>query len=261
MPEMPELLALLKAGVHFGHQQSKWHPKMAPFIFGVRNGVHVINLEKTAEYLKAGCDAVREVVAEGGVVLFVGTKRQAVKIVRKHAESCLMPYVNERWLGGTLTNFGVVHGLVKKLLQLEDQEKNPDYEKKYTKWERQMFSEEQERLQHMVGGIRTMTRLPQMVFVLDIKEEKTAIAEAHKVRIPVIAVCDSNANPEIVSYPIPANDDATKAIDLVAGLIAQSVNEGRAEQAARAAQKEKEKEMKKVKSDKQKEPVKSTDDG
>ena len=226
MPDIPELLTMLKAGVHFGHRESKWHPKMAPFIFTVRNGVHIIDLEKTAEYLKKALNVVRDTVARGGIILYVGTKKQAAPVIQRYAEEAGMPYVVERWLGGTLTNFDVINGLVKKLIFLEEKEQDPDYEKKYTKKERLDFMGERERLEKMVGGLRKLDRLPDLVYIMDIKEEKTAVLETIRRGIATVAVCDTNVNPERVTYPIPANDDATKSISLITRLITEAAKEG-----------------------------------
>lgn len=245
MPKIPELLLMLKSGLHFGHRESKWHPKMEPFIFTVRNGVHIIDLERTVESLKKSLDFVTNTVAKGGTILFLGTKRQAAPIVRKYAEEAGMPYVTERWLGGTLTNFSVIQSLVKKLKKLEDQEKSDDYEKKYNKKERLDFHNEIERLEQMVGGLRDMQKQPDALFVLDIKEEKTAIREANRMNIPTVAVVDTNANPETVTFPIPANDDATKAIDMLTKLFGEAVKEGMEKRAVEGGDTKKEVESKK----------------
>lgn len=226
MTEIPELLKMLKAGVHFGHRESKWHPKMAPFIFTSRGGVHIIDLEKTVESLKSALDLLRDVVAKGGTVLFVGTKKQAAPILEKYAKEVGMPYVSVRWLGGTLTNFKVIIGLVKKLQQYEEQESADDYEKKYTKKERHDFSVDKERLETMVGGLRGLEKLPDVVYIIDVKAEKTAVREAKRKGITTVAVCDTNVDPSDISYPIPANDDATKSIEMITGLVAEAVREG-----------------------------------
>ena len=262
MSKLPELLAMLKAGVHFGHRESKWHPKMRPFIYTSRNGVHILDLEKTSEYLKRALDVVKETTAEGGVVLFVGTKRQASGIVQKVAQDAGMPYVTERWLGGTLTNFKVINSLVKKLKRLEDQEQSPDYEQKYKKRERLTFTEEKERLLTMVGGLRTLEKLPAAIFFVDIKEEKTAVKEAQRMKIPTIGIVDTNVNPENVTHPIPANDDATKAINLIVSAVGEAVKEGVAESATRAPKepaKEEKKEKKEKKESKDKKAAKKED--
>lgn len=220
------LLDLLKNGVHFGHQKSRRHPKMEPYIFTVRNGVNIINLEKTLEQLNLAREFVRDTVMKGGSVLFVGTKRQAKAIVKKHAESVGMPFITERWLGGLFTNFSNVSKLQKRLNKLEEQKKSGELDK-YTKKEKLNFTKEIEKLEKLVGGIKNMSVLPAAVFVVDIKDEKTAVKESNKKKIPLVAITDTNTNPSVISYPIPGNDDATKSLELITGLIAEAVTEGK----------------------------------
>lgn len=220
------LLEMLKNGVHFGHQKSRWHPKMKPYIYTVRGGVHIINLEKTQEELKKAIQFIAEIVSQQGTILFVGTKRQVKEIVKKHAENCQSPYITERWLGGLFTNFSHVGKLSQTLKQLKAEQASGGFEK-YTKREKLKLSEKMAKLQLMIGGVENLAKLPGAVFIIDIKKEKTCLKEAIKVGVPIIAIVDTNNNPALVDYPIPGNDDATKSVDLICGLISQAVNEGR----------------------------------
>ncbi|OGL65415.1 30S ribosomal protein S2 [Candidatus Uhrbacteria bacterium RIFCSPLOWO2_01_FULL_47_24] len=224
----PELLDLLKAGVHFGHKTSRWHPKMAPFIFGARGGVHLINLEKTREELARACEFVRALGREGKVLLFVGTKKQAAPLIKKYATEVGAPYVENRWLGGTITNWAELYKLIRKYLDLKGKQERGELGK-YTKKEQLDFSKDIERMSQLVHGISTLTKLPDALFIVDIKHEETALAEANQKKIPIIALCDTNANPERVQYPIPGNDDAVKSIELVVKCIAQAYQEGKEE--------------------------------
>ena len=228
MPKIPELLEMLKSGVHFGHQSSKRYPKMKSFIHTTRHQIDIIDLEKTAQKLKEALNFVKETASTGGVVLFISSKKQAKPIIKKYAGECNMPFISSRWLGGTFTNFGSIIGLTKKLKELEGKEKSGELEK-YTKKEQLDFKREITKLTELVGGIKEMAKLPEAVFVVDIKKEKTAVAEANKKNIPVIALTDTNVNPEKIKYPIPANDDATKSIEMITKLIAEAVNEGKTE--------------------------------
>lgn len=228
------LVDMLKAGLHFGHQQSRRHPKMNPYIFTTRGGVSIINLEKTKAALAQATSFVREVVAGGGTVLFVGTKRQAREIILAAAQSAGVPYVVDRWIGGLFTNFQHVRQLITKLDKLKTDRAAGDHGK-YTKKEQLEFDREIERLEKLVGGLGKLERLPQAVFAVDIKTEKTAVREANAVHVPVIAMCDTNVNPKPVQYPIPANDDATKAITYVTELLVAAVAEGRQQQDQRLA--------------------------
>jgi small subunit ribosomal protein S2 len=221
-----EVLELLKNGVHFGHQKSRRHPKMEPYIFTVRNGVHIINLEKTLEHLNIAREYVRNTVMKGGSILFVGTKRQAKEIVKRHAQAVGMPFITERWLGGLFTNFANVSKLQKRLIKLEGQAASGELDK-YTKKEKLDFTKEIEKLEKLVGGMKNMNVLPSAVYVIDIKDEKTAVKESIKKKIPLIAITDTNTNPSIIKYPIPGNDDATKSIELITSLIAEAVAEGK----------------------------------
>lgn len=240
------LLEMLKNGVHFGHQAKNWHPKMKSFIFTVRGGIHIIDLEKTAEYLQYAVDFITDKVANGGKVLFITTKRQAQEIVKQAASSVDMPAVTERWIGGTLTNFDNIALLVRHLKELRDQRDSGEFEK-YTKLEQLKKTEEIANLEKSVGGIENLSKLPDVVFIVDIKKEKTALREARKKKIPVVAMVDTNVNPDLVDYPIPANDDATKSITLLVQAISEAVVAGQKKQKDATEEKkvEKSKETKK----------------
>lgn len=224
--KIPSLVEMLKAGVHFGHQSSKWHPKMREFIFGERSGIHVINVEKTQEQLAKTLEYVMQTTARGGTILFVGTKRQAQGTVAKYAQDCGMPYVNNRWLGGTLTNFPQIQRLIRHYLDLKDKREKGEL-RKYTKLEQLLMDREIEELDMKIGGIATMTRLPDAVFILDARAEKTAVREATSMHVPMIALVDSNVNPVGVQYVIPGNDDAAASIDLITKLVGLAVKEGK----------------------------------
>lgn len=231
-----QLVELLKAGAHFGHQRSRWHPKMAPFIFTVRNDICIIDLEQTAARLNAAATYAREVTARGGMILFIGTKRQARDPVREAAQRVGAPSVTERWLGGTFTNFATVSKIITKLTQLKSDRDAGRFDI-YTKKERLVIQREIDRLEKIIGGIEGIQKLPDAVYVVDVKHERTAVREAQSVGVPIIAMCDTNVNPSGVAYPIPANDDATKSIQLITDVIADAVAEGRtaAQKAAEAA--------------------------
>jgi len=224
--EIPSLLDMLKAGVHFGHQTGKWHPKMKPYIYGDRNGVHIINLETTQKKLEEALNYVKETVAKGGTVLFLGTKTQAKEIVREAAKSCGMPYIVERWLGGTFTNSATILKLIKKYQRMKNEFEKGEWEK-FTKKERLVKERELKKLDTLIGGLATMEKLPDAIFIIDMKDEKTAVVEANKVGVPIVAICDTNINPEKAQYPIPANDDATKSIEMISKLVAEAVEEGK----------------------------------
>ncbi|MEO0234152.1 MAG: 30S ribosomal protein S2 [candidate division WOR-3 bacterium] len=216
---------LLKCGVHFGHKTERWNPKMKPFIFSSRNGIYIIDLLKTLEQLKKANEFVREIIANGGQILFVGTKKQAKDIIEQEAKSCNSFYINERWLGGLLTNFSTVKRTIDKLKESEAKLKNGDYDK-LTKKEKSMKEREIEKLSKVFSGIKEMTRLPDVMFVVDTKKHKIAINEANLMGIPVIALVDTNSDPDIVTIPIPGNDDAIKSIEIVTKVISDAVNKG-----------------------------------
>ncbi len=217
---------MLEAGVHFGHQTRFWNPKMAPFIFGERNKIHIINLEKTQPLYVSASGFIKSVAADGGKILFVGTKRSARDAIQKEATRCDMPYVNQRWLGGMLTNFKTIRQSIKRLNELDDMAQNGSLERRGKK-EAQMLRREMEKLLRSLGGIREMTALPDALFVIDVGHEEIAIAEAKKLGIPVVAVVDTNCSPDGIDYVIPGNDDAMRAILLYAGGVADSVLEGK----------------------------------
>jgi len=218
---------MLEAGVHFGHQTRFWNPKMAPFIFGERNKIHIINLEKTQPMFAEAASFLKNVVGDGGKVLFVGTKRSARDAVQREAERAGMPYVNQRWLGGMLTNFKTIRQSIKRLVELEELNANGSLDRRGKK-EAQMMRREMEKLLRSLGGIKEMGSLPDALFVVDVGHEEIAIQEAKKLGIPVVAVVDTNCSPEGVDYIIPGNDDAMRAIGLYTGAIADAVIEGRA---------------------------------
>jgi small subunit ribosomal protein S2 len=226
---------LLEAGVHFGHRRRRWHPKMRSFIFTERNGIHIIDLQQTIARLEVAYDFVRDLVAEGGVVLFVGTKRQAQDNVREQAERCSMPYVVERWLGGTLTNFRTIRQRIDYMLSLEEQQEQGQWDR-LTKKEALDKERELEKLHTRFGGIRTLKSLPDVVFISDIMREENAVQGANSLDIPIIAMVDTNCDPDPIDYPIPANDDAIRAIKLVATKIADAVIEGHQMREAMAAE-------------------------
>jgi small subunit ribosomal protein S2 len=218
---------MLEAGVHFGHQTRFWNPKMAPFIFGERNKIHIINLEKTQPLYAQAAAFIKGVASEGGKILFVGTKRSARDAVQKEASRCSMPYVNQRWLGGMLTNFKTIRQSIKRLNELDEMAQNGSLERRGKK-EAQMLRREMDKLLRSLGGIRDMTALPDALFVIDVGHEEIAIHEARKLGIPVVAVVDTNCSPDGIDYVIPGNDDAMRAILLYAGGVADSVLEGKA---------------------------------
>lgn len=225
--QQPTLQELLEAGAHFGHQSNRWHPKMAQYIFGTRSGIHVIDLERTQAELAQTLEYAKNIAAKGGTVLFVGTKSQAKKYVRAAAESCGMPFVTERWLGGTLTNFKQLRDTVERYLKLKDQQAKGELGK-YTKLERLRIAREVEEYDVKVGGMAEMKKRPDAVFVTDVRFDKTAVMESNACGIPVIGVCDTNVNPDRVARVIPMNDDAVRSIELVTRLMAAAINEGKA---------------------------------
>ena len=226
MPDTATIKQLLEAGSHFGHQTGRWHPRMKRYIFTKRNGIHIIDLEKTAVMLDKACDIIRDVVAEGGTILFVGTKKQAQESVEEEAKRCGMYYVNLRWLGGMLTNFSTIQDRIDHLVRLEDQQARGEFER-FSKKEVLKLGEEIARLNRQMGGFKEMTRLPSALFIIDPIKEKIALAEAKRVGIPVVAIVDTNCNPEEIDYPIPANDDAIRGIKLICSKIADTVIEGK----------------------------------
>jgi len=227
MANMPSLVDMLKAGMHFGHSTSRWHPKMKPYIFGSRQGVHIINLEKTQVQLEDGLETLKAVAARGGVILFVGTKLQAKAPIQKYAEACGMPFVINRWLGGTLTNFTQIKQTLKRMKELKDQREKGEL-KKYTKKEQLMISREIEEMEEKFGGIENITRTPDAMFIIDVRTEKTALKEANVTGIPVVALCDTNVNPDGVTKIIPGNDDAVRSIEMMCKLACDAIKDGKA---------------------------------
>jgi small subunit ribosomal protein S2 len=219
-----ELEDLLKAGVHFGHLTSRWNPKMKPFIFMQRNGVHVLDLIQTQQMLDEAADAAARFARSGKKILFVGTKKQAREAVRRHAESAGMPYVVERWFGGTLTNFQTIKGSIRRMESLQRGETEGTFAQ-LKKKERLMRSREKEKLEKVLTDIAGMGRLPGALYIVDLNREHIAVDEARKLGIPIIAMVDTNTDPTLVDFPIPANDDALRSVDLITGVISQAIQE------------------------------------
>jgi small subunit ribosomal protein S2 len=216
---------LLEAGVHFGHQTRRWNPKMQPFIYMDRNGIHIIDLQQTVARLNEAYKFVEQLAAEGGTILFVGTKKQAQEAVAEEAKRCGMYYVNQRWLGGMLTNFQTIQSRIRYLHDLEARRDRGEFER-LPKKEAQHLQDDIARLERTLGGIKDMRRLPNAVFIIDTRKERTAVLEARRLDIPVIALADTNSDPDEMDYPIPANDDAIRAVRLLSSKIADAVIEG-----------------------------------
>ena len=235
MPDTATIKQLLEAGAHFGHQTGRWHPRMKGYIFTKRNGIHIIDLEKTAVMLDKACAFIRDVVAQGDTVLFVGTKKQAQESVEEEAQRCGMYYVNQRWLGGMLTNFATIQARVDQLVRLEDQQARGEFGR-LSKKEILKLGEKIERMNKQMGGFKEMTTLPGALFIVDPTKERIALAESRRMGIPVVAIVDTNCNPDEIDYPIPANDDAIRAIKLICTKIADAVLEGKIGMAAAPAE-------------------------
>jgi small subunit ribosomal protein S2 len=216
---------LLLAGSHFGHLTRRWNPKMKKYIFMERNGIHIIDLKKTLNLLMDASNAITKITSEGKKILFVGTKKQAKAIIKEQAEKCDAFYVCERWLGGMLTNFNTVRKSIKKLMSLQKMETDGTAEK-FIKKERLKMSRDKEKLEKVLNGIASMTKLPGALFIVDIKKEHIAIDEARKLNIPIFAIVDTNCDPDLIDYPIPANDDAVKSIEIITKTVAEAVAEG-----------------------------------
>ncbi len=242
MPKV-KLEDLLAAGTHFGHLTRRWNPKMKPYIFMERNGIHIIDLKKTQEQLEKACNAVADVIADGKRVLFVGTKKQAKDIIRQAAVDSGQNYVVERWLGGMLTNFTTIRKSIKRLTNIEKMESDGTFEQ-ITKKERLMLTREKDRLNKILSGIVDMNRLPGALFIVDIKKEHIAVKEARNLGIPVIAIVDTNCDPDVVDYLIPGNDDSARTIELMIKALVESMEEGR--QRGRVAKAEQEAEEERV---------------
>ncbi len=217
---------LLEAGVHFGHQKERWNPKMKRFIFTERNGIHIIDLQKTLKHFDEAYDYVTDLVANGGTILFVCTKKQGQDIVKEEAERCGMFYINKRWLGGTITNFETIKKSIFKLKMLKKMEEEGIFEK-LPKKEAMKLKRKKEKLEKYIGGIENMKRIPDALFIVDVVREENAVTEARKAGVPIVALVDTNADPDLIDYPIPANDDAIRAIRLLTSRIADAVLEGK----------------------------------
>jgi small subunit ribosomal protein S2 len=243
MPTTPLIKELLEAGVHFGHRTKQWNPKMSRFIFGEKNRIYIIDLEKTEQCLKQAQEFLRGIAAKGGEILIIGTKRQAQEIISTQAQRCQMPYVDKRWAGGTLTNFQTVRKRIKRYQELKTMKEDGTFER-ITKKEGVMLGREMTKLEQALSGMIGITRLPDALFVVDAAKESLAVKEARRLGIPIVAMVDTNCDPDLIAYPIPGNDDAIRAIQLITTLIADSILEGRNRfltgQAAEALMKEKE---------------------
>jgi len=226
MAESISMKLLLEAGVHFGHQVGRWNPKMKTYIFSQRNGIHIIDLEQTVVLLGKACDYIREVVANGDNIIFVGSKKQAQEAVEQEAKRCGMFYVNQRWLGGMLTNFSTIQSRIDYLVRLEDRKARGEFER-LPKKEGLKLEKEIVHLNRLLGGVKEMTRIPGALFVVDPSKERNAIAEARRVGVPVVAIVDTNCDPDEVDYPIPGNDDAIRAVALFCAVIADAVIQGK----------------------------------
>lgn len=236
-----ELTQLLEAGAHFGHLTRRWNPKMKPYIFMEKNGIHIIDLKKTQELLAVACDEISKIAADGKKVLFVGTKKQAKNIIETEARRCGQNWVSERWLGGMLTNFSTIRKSVKRLNNIEKQETDGTFDK-ITKKERLILSREKEKLKKVLEGVESLNKLPGALFVVDVKKEDIAVKEAIRLNIPVFAIVDTNCDPDPIDYVIPANDDAVKTIEIITKQIADSIIEGEAKLKEKKAEENAEKE-------------------
>ncbi|MCX8106052.1 MAG: 30S ribosomal protein S2 [Ignavibacterium album] len=236
-----ELTQLLEAGAHFGHLTRRWNPKMKPYIFMEKNGIHIIDLKKTQELLTVACDEISKIAADGKKVLFVGTKKQAKNIIETEARRCGQNWVSERWLGGMLTNFATIRKSVKRLNNIEKQETDGTFDK-ITKKERLILSREKDKLKKVLEGVESLNKLPGALFVVDVKKEDIAVKEANRLNIPVFAIVDTNCDPDPIDYVIPANDDAVKTIEIITKQIADSIIEGEAKLKEKKAEENAEKE-------------------
>jgi small subunit ribosomal protein S2 len=214
---------MLKAGVHFGHKKARWNPKMKPYIFAVRNNIHIIDLEKSLVYLNQAIEFMENIAKNGGKILFVGTKPQVKQLVEKVARSIDMPFVNNRWLGGTFTNYAQIRKRIKYLNDQEARLTRGELEK-YTKYEQMRFKKEIDRMNEKMGGIKTMDNIPQAIFVADVKDNELAVKEAKEAKVPVVGIVDTNVDPDLVSYPIPANDDALSSLRYILGIVAKAIS-------------------------------------
>jgi small subunit ribosomal protein S2 len=259
LAEIVSVKQLLEAGAHFGHQTSRWHPRMKKYIFTKREGIHIIDLEQTVTMLGKACEFIRQVAAEGGKILFVGTKKQAQQAVEEEAKRCGMYYVTQRWIGGVLTNFTNIQARIDHLVRLEDQQARGEFTR-LPKKEALKLEKEVARLNRQMGGFKEMTSLPAALFIIDPPKERIALAEAKRVGIPVVAIADTSCNPDELDYPIPANDDAIRAIKLICSKIADAIIEGTAGQAPIAAVEGQPESSKEVEATETTEPVVFTPD-
>jgi small subunit ribosomal protein S2 len=228
---------MLDAGVHFGHQTSRWNPKMKRFIFTKRNGVYIIDIKQTVDLLNETFEKVKNIVADGGTVLFVGTKTQAQDAIVAEANRVSMPYINERWIGGLLTNHATIASRISRMKELEELEGDEEKQSKYTKKELLLLNREKDKLVKSLGGVRAMVKSPTLIWVVDTNKEKLAVDEARKLKIPVAAILDTNCDPDVVDIPVPGNDDAIRSIELLTKVIADAVAEGQRERLDRASKK------------------------
>ncbi len=232
------LKTLLEAGVHFGHQTRRWNPKMKPFIFTEKNGIHIIDLAQTNQRMRTVASFIRDVVARNETILFVGTKKQAQEAVETEARRCAMPYVNQRWLGGMLTNFRTTRSRIARMHELEEQKERNELDR-YSKKEGQKLDDELAKLHRLLGGMRELNRMPAVVFIVDTRKERIAMSEAMRLDMPIIGIVDTNCDPDEVTYPIPGNDDAIRSVKLLTSLVADAVIEARSlAESARAEEKE-----------------------
>ncbi len=240
---------LLEAGVHFGHQTKRWNPKMKPFIFAARKDIHIIDLQKTINYFDKAYEFVEDLASKGKTLLFVCTKKQGKEEIREAATSCSMPFVNEKWLGGLLTNFQTIRTSINNLKKLEEMEETEEISK-YTKKEQKILRKKKDKLQKYVGGIKDMDRLPDIMLVIDVKKEELAVKEANKLGIPVVALVDTNCDPDPIDYIIPGNDDAIRSIKLVATKMAEAVTNGKNKYEKELSDKEEQEEFEKAREEK-----------
>lgn len=220
---------MFQSGVHFGHKKSRWNPKMAPYVYGVRNNIHIIDLNKTYELLGKALKYIEELAGRGGIILFVGTRTHASALTKETAERCGMPYVNQRWVGGTFTNFEVIQRRLESFRQLEKDLKSGAFADKYTKREQLMFQRDYDALEKKWGGLKNLTKLPDAIFVLDVSQDDLVVKEANMKGIPVAALTDTNADPTTVTYPIPANDDSVSSLTFIFRQVAKAVEAGKAQ--------------------------------
>lgn len=232
MSNKPEITEMLKAGLHFGHRTSKWHPKMEQYIFTSRNGIHIIDLVQTATMLEKALNVVESTIAEGGNVLFLGSKPQIKDLIKASALEANVPYITERWLGGTITNFPIISLGIKKYSKLKAEREKGDWDK-YAKKERLGLDKTLERMERKYGGLESLTKVPDVVVIIDAKTEQTALAEAKVVNVPVIALCDTNVNPEGIDYVIPGNDNSIKGVAFIMEMMVKAVKSGRAKKDSR----------------------------